>query len=150
MSGGQNRSPSFLQTKQRTERKTVDNVNRTDDPISSGGWSGGCTLKQSHPIWANCKTFCHARVLLSGIHDFRRLQSGLWTLNFVFLPEASREWPSREFCNWLHFTWIISCLRGTTFTARSAAQNSPPAHLWCSRQKYKNRHSVLDTESRST
>jgi hypothetical protein len=25
---------------------------------------------------ANCKTFCHARMLLSGIHDFRQLQAG--------------------------------------------------------------------------
>jgi len=24
----------------------------------------------------NCKTFCHARMLLSGIHDFRQLQTG--------------------------------------------------------------------------
>jgi hypothetical protein len=24
----------------------------------------------------NCKTFCHARMLLSGIHDFKQLKAG--------------------------------------------------------------------------
>jgi len=35
------------------------------------------------------------------IHNFRKLQSELWTLNFVFRPEVSREWQNREFCNYL-------------------------------------------------